>query len=713
MDQSLPNATPVTETPSKGGNYKAPLLILLAVLIIGAAGVGAVTTMRNQSNTSPQSVTPTPGGTTGIVDGGTIVFASWSSDKSLVQSYDIGTGKQQLVADLPKNIKKITVLSPKELLYINNVNVRDHGQEIVRYSIETREAKTILKAESGFGIDDYVLSPDRKFISTWEVQLNPTTTTLSGGLSRVYTAQVTIPTTKNLIYDESATDGKPVHYPRAILDDGRVYMDSFLPNVDAGWASGMSVSDFEGKTVQDLASMQNGTYGTQPELSPDGKFLAFAGYNADGGTGISEARGFRRAILTANTVEVLDLVNNVRQPLSGLSAENTYTAVGWDKTGQNILFSQVSKNASENGTFVYDRASSQVTKYEQDQAVVSSLPNSNKVLVGNQLVSQSYVANLGDAYSYPYTSLAVYDPESKNVKPLSVKSGDMQFITVEIPSYFETASNSASYDNERLQLYTFNFKPTLGPMRIDTNSTPRCRDLAAEICNEQLGTNFSVDANQIRLGSQGSGGTSGPTTDANFNSCWTQQFAALKGARDGSCNDSPLYLYGKKGTKVKVSVHTPVHNSIPAYENGYNVILGENGKFSVGGKDFSSIIYDYTPALRRFDAPTKGYVVSQKNLDSAFKKLADNLKLNQKETDDLVEYGRSVVTSPYAFVSFLNEDISKAMLPMSFSPKVDTYINIVFYVRLLDVPFSVAPPVYPQVPNRTGTTAVEISGIVE
>src|SRR5690606_38285587 len=97
-----------------------------------------------------------------------------------------------------------------------------------------------------FGSDDYAISPNKRYIATWEVQVNGETNTLLNGKSRVHSIDISAPSSKHLIYDEVPTEFTPVHYPTAVLDDGTVFMDSFLPNAGAGWAYGMAVSNFNG-----------------------------------------------------------------------------------------------------------------------------------------------------------------------------------------------------------------------------------------------------------------------------------------------------------------------------------------------------------------------------------------------------------------------------------------------------------------------------------
>ncbi|MCL5438961.1 MAG: hypothetical protein M1268_03155, partial [Patescibacteria group bacterium] len=168
---------------------------------------------------------------------------------------------------------------------------------------------------------------------------------------------------KNLIYDEVANN--PVHYPRAILDNGEVYLDTFLPNSGAGWAYGMSVSNFTGTDKKDLDNMKNGTYGTQPVLSPDGKYLAFAGYS--GTDGKNDQDGFRISLVKTNTLEKLDTQTKERLVLIEPETLKSYLSAKPDSITGNITYTSISPDNVKDGTFQFDINNKTVKKIEVEK----------------------------------------------------------------------------------------------------------------------------------------------------------------------------------------------------------------------------------------------------------------------------------------------------------------------------------------------------------
>ena len=181
------------------------------------------------------------------------------------------------------------------------------------------------------------------------------------------------------------------------------------------------------------------------------------------------------------------------------------------------------------------------------------------------------------------------------------------------------------------------------------------------------------------------------------------------------CYDSPLYLYGKSGTKINVKVKTYIYNSNPSYnpEKGFDVLLKNNGKMEVNGKTYERINYDYLSD--KVAPPLNGIVTTKEELKETLEYLALNLGLNTKETTDLVNYGINNINSPFVFVSFYDQETSEEILPLEFIPKPDTYINVVFYFKEYQQKPSITskPLQFKTPPLRNGLTAVEVSEIVE
>lgn len=714
------------------------IAFIVVVIVMGGAAFGALRENRQSNPQDPnqqQNTQPT-GTAVAPLAPNTIVYGTWTNQSSEITAVDLSSRRASVVASLPITIKKVTVLSPETLMYIDETDTLDHGKKIKIYDVKTKKEKASISASPGFGFDDYVVSPNKQFVALWEVAFAEDVSAFQGGRSRVYAVKLSDPGTKRLLYDEVANT--PVHYPRAVLDNGRVFTDKFQPseeNGGTGWAHGMGVVNFDGSDKQDLAQMQDGTYGTQPVLSPDGKFLVFAGYDGSKGPGDTIKNGYRLAIFSPNTVELLNTQTLAREKLANLANANIYKSAEWDKTSGGLIISVISRDENQDGLFSYNLSSHAATKITFPSGTQTlykylSLLSGEKMLMATTEDSSSSLGNLGNSYAKLINQLFVYDNTSQQTSSLRLENASLvQYITTLPQNYFQNVLGMQAYAQgggnpeqpnvtiidlysdkpaqENLQLKTFLMKPQLAPVREEqqtepppppkgvtptprpkkTGPLPRCRDLAAERCAE-LGR-----AGDLR--------------------CEGEQ--RMNGVMEGACYDSPLYLYGKTGEKIHVTVQTQVHNDTPSYTGGYNVTLQNGGVMQVNGQMYNSINYDYTSSLRMLKPPTKGSITTRSGIEKVLRTYAKKLGLNEKETTDLVQAGKKKVTSPYVFISFFDHETSTNILPLSFNPQPDNYLNVVFYFKLLDKKpnYTPASPEFGAPLQRTGLTAVEVSEIVE
>ena len=705
---------PQTNSLESKENPKSFLIfIVVALLVLGLSAGVYLGTKKEQNPQAPQEQKKEQASFNSISKH-TLVFGYWDSNSSHINAVDLNSGVIQEVAVLSSNIKKVTVVSPQKLILINQTDSRDHGKEIASYDLGSKLTVPLVNASSGFGIDDYVSSPGKRFLATWEVI--PGGSSLLGGKSRVYSVDLQNPEVKNLIYDETFSAGVPVHYPVAVLDNGEIFLDTFEANTTAGWANGMSVSNFTGQDKKVLSSMLSGTYGTQPTLSPDGKYLAFAGYDGSLGSGIfsvAQNENFRQAILSPNTVEILDTNTKQRIRLPKLSGLNRYPNVAWDHASGNVIYSLISKNSANNGVYLYDISKSDFKRLrsskegeQNDYSVISTLSNNN-LLSGIKDPSSSSLGNLGEKYASSFSEISVYDYALEKRTLIGVNQSLIQYLTVLQNNYFKDAreigridtSKGADREKNQLQLQTFVLKPSLEPKRIEQQTLPICRNLAAEQCNSLLGTNFDSDQK-------------GKTSNNQYNACFNQQFKELR-ATQGACSDSPLYLYGQEGQRIEIKIETDISSSNINYNGNYNVVLGKKGAIISGGREVDNISFDYVSALRRLPRLEYGKTVRSQDLSLILEEFGKKLGLNDREINDLILSLEGKISSPYVFVSFYDEVASKAILPISFNPAPDIYKNIVFFLKPLDAPLVSVAPQFPEVPQRQGFTAVEVSYIID
>lgn len=719
-----------TAPAKKGFAANSTGLIAFVVVVLILISLGTyVAVKKDNGNQNPTPTLGQPGEISQMTNPmapKTIVYGTWAQSGSEIKAVDLSNGKYQVLANLPVDIKKVTVASPDTLIYINQTNyIRnqiDQGKEIAVYSLSQGKNTTTVPAAEGFAIDDYVVSPNKNYIATWELAFAEGSSKPRGGRSRVYTINLSNPSVKNLIYDEEAND-LAIHYPRAILDNGKVFLDTYLPNDPnggRGYAYGMSVADFDGQNKKDLDKMKNGTYGSQPYLYTDGSKLVFVGYDGEDGAAI---KSYRKAILTPNTVETLDVNSLERTKLPNLPNTNIYSAVIPDGGADNLLVT------SDTGFYKYSLADNTPNKIDtaNNSSFITTL-TPEKSLLGIIDDSESSKGNLSEGYYPAFKKFIFHNNSTVQDSDLPLPDALMQYITIVPPGYFGDPVSAASgpedvvgnpakkkyfinlyssqnQEKDNLQLYTFFLKSDLAPKRLSQQSEPgtppivtgtpdgskpKCKSLAQEQCKAK-------------------GYTPG-TTD--FKMCETNLKVNYR--IDDACYDSPLYLYGKQGQKVKVNVNTYVYNTDPSYQDGYDVTLLEDGKMLVNGTTTDSIKYDYNPGIK-VNPPSYGRVTSLKGLNNVLNNYARSLGLNQKETQDLINFAKNKITSPFVFVSFFNQKDSEEILPLSFSLKPDNYLNIVLYFKQYNArpEFTPAAPVFSTPLNRSGFTAVEISSIVE
>lgn len=675
----------------------------------------------------------------------TLVYGNWTSSKAEIKAFNMTTQQERLIASLPIEVKKVTVLSSDEIMFINHTDTYDQGETIDIYSFSTKTSRTIIQASSGVKIDDYVLSPNKRYLATWEVANSSENSTLLGGKSQVYTIDLQNPTIKNLIFDEAPTSQNPVHYPSGITDNGQLFADRFLPNSTAGWAHGMSSSSLSGNPKSTLSNMQQGSYGTKPVISPDGKYLAFAGYDGTYGDGTNITEGFRQALVTPNTVDILDTDTLERTTLPGLPDDAYFPFVSWNSNHE-IVFYAVGNSQEESGLYNYDLLTNSYDIVDKgDYKFFETSLSDGKLLVGDKNENSAVLGNLGRTYQSPFTNFYIFDPNTSNSYKLPTNSNFAQFIDVLPNDYIpdnigdEISSNTQNSDKS-LQMGYFPIKESLEENRQDQQQNPIEED------DEVEPTPTSTPTPTIPQGRERQPVTfvtSPPTTpkptssepqeekiycnsiaasicikkhpvkNHEYGVCVQDTIPQLR--ESGQCNSSPLYLYGPEGLNVKATIHTPIFDSNAKHNrNTYDITLGKNGEMFVSGSVYQGISYNYTPALRRIKQPNYGAIVKRSEVKKVLKAYAQKLGLNTKETNDLLIDGEKAARDEFVMVSFFDHKTSHAILPITFSPKPDVYRNIVFYFKNFKTKpqFSLNTPTFEKI-TRKGITAIEISIIIE
>lgn len=654
-----------------------------------------------------------------------LIYGTWTKDSSIIKTINLTTKEETTLATLPLNIKRVNVLDSKRIIYINQTDDRDFGKEISSYSITSKTTNTVANADEGFGIDKYFLSPNKRYLTTFEIALKPNSSVMLGATTRIYSIDLLVPGVKNLILEEVSSENNPIHYPIAITNSGEIYFDKYIPNSGANWARGMSVSNFDGTQKQELSQVQDSTYATQPILSPKGDKLIFSGYDGKYGPGTNIVDGLRQAILTPNTVEILDVKTKIRQKLPNLPNSDTYNFAFWDIQSGNPIIGIISKK-ERIGTYEYDLTSNTYKKlrFMNDPtipSVVLATFSDGQVIKGQYSTSTS-IGNLGEYYARLFSNFYLVDQNDQKEESISSANNLKQFITI-IPSFYLTKSNVLGAETkDTLQLETFLpfIKVNLKPIRLKQQSTPIVTTTPSQPkpTPEEEPPPKKCDITKSGQCRHDALKNLPPGTDVNSKEyldyvaeCNANSSVTI----DITCADTPLYLYGNYGQKINVKIGRTVFNSIPEYINGFDVSLLNDGKMEINGKIYNSIYYDFE-LQSPFIPPNYGIIVSKEKIEEAIYYYAKNLGLNQKETLDLIKVTKNKIDSPFVFVSFFNQQESEQILPIDFNPKPNAYLNVVFYFRKLYQNPNYTPilPTFPKTFTRDNNfTAVEISEIVD
>jgi len=674
------------------------LLLIFAFLAVGGGAVGYQMTKmgRTAGQLSMTGPTPTPTQSpykaAALVPSestATLIYGVWEGGNSVVKAINADGSNHVTIARLPSNIKDVNVISDHEILFIAETDNQDHGKKINLYDFQTGQTKTLFETWPGFGIDDVVISPDKKWLATWEVKFASGAKILSGGDSRVYIAPLATPQNKIFIVDEyNVSSTNFLRYPLFFDSSNRLFLDTFGPN-GGGWNLGLWVVNADGSNLTPIPGMADGEFSIDPILSPDGTKIVFAGYDPSAFPQLKAASTsgvLRPAIANPNLLQMMDLSTLQKTTLLGSADGIQYANPVWSEDKNEVFFEQFrvksETDSDYEGVFIYNLSSGQL-------ASVSSLIQATPLLLNysaNDLfwgIPSQDTGNLGKNYESTFSSFSLTNLLSLQTTTL-VSGLNLQFIEVlkKAPG-ISLALNVSSQALETtpvfsLKLKSFEIKPVAQvriPQQNDQGGLPRCRDL--------LGKENKKD------------------------------WAAAK--RAGKCSDSPLYLYPEKETLVTIKVKLPVQilYSEPSYKDGWQVLAKPNGQLvAPDGKSFNKISYNYLTSF--VNPPKTGLVVKKEELRNTLEIYASNIGLKSQEVADFISFwAENLPDSPYYLISHFHQEESAALLPLEIDPKPDTLIQVVMYFKPLEKSITAPSPYFEPVPKREGFVAIDWSGVVD
>ncbi len=185
------------------------------------------------------------------------------------------------------------------------------------------------------------------------------------------------------------------------------------------------------------------------------------------------------------------------------------------------------------------------------------------------------------------------------------------------------------------------------------------------------------------------------------------------------CNAKPvIYLYPTKTTYINVSLDIAgnIIKSDPLYpQNGWKDLLAyPNGNLSYQGKSYRELFYE--SSLSYHEPPSGGIVVSKEKIKPALDQLVTSLGLSKNEKAEFLSYWLPKLSSlnkPYLLISLFTQDKKDLFDRVTIDPKPNTFIQFILYFKPLSQSVVLTPPQLPQLPVRTGFTAVEWGGIID
>jgi hypothetical protein len=170
-----------------------------------------------------------------------------------------------------------------------------------------------------------------------------------------------------------------------------------------------------------------------------------------------------------------------------------------------------------------------------------------------------------------------------------------------------------------------------------------------------------------------------------------------------------IYLYPEQDlfVSVKLILKGELTRSIPAYNDGWNVFVSNDGRID---SRYDYIYYEVM--LNKIDLPDEGWVVPYEELEAWFDVFLPKLGLNDKEKTQFLDYWLGeLVHSPYYEIKILSDDFLDENMDLLVYPVPDTHIRLNFHFRPLNTSIYIREPVLEDI-DRNGFTLVEWGGIL-
>ncbi|MCX6809523.1 MAG: hypothetical protein NTZ65_02110 [Candidatus Berkelbacteria bacterium] len=333
-------------------------------------------------------------------------------DSSIVATADSAQGVDQSsvpIVKIPASAKRVSFLDSTHLVYLNKTDGKDHAQEFISYNLTTDKTDILYSAKDGFGIDEYVLSPDNTLAALWEVKM-PISGDLSqllGGESKITQIDLKTKQWQTILGPQKTDNSKTaedlvqaqfnldpsvfVQYPLFYDASNRLWLDTFGPN-GGYWGNGIYTISQQDKKLTAYASLPAGSYSSDPVISKGGKYVLVekpsAAFPANQ-VGVQSARDLPTNLSLTSTADDSAVEIPIAEPVllggqSLVSSDgNTIVYVGY-KTQDDF-------DKKTNGTlFIYNRQSKQTMQTTiEDSEMLLGFAKGDSLLTLGKVFSNS------------------------------------------------------------------------------------------------------------------------------------------------------------------------------------------------------------------------------------------------------------------------------------------------------------------------------------
>ncbi len=173
-----------------------------------------------------------------------------------------------------------------------------------------------------------------------------------------------------------------------------------------------------------------------------------------------------------------------------------------------------------------------------------------------------------------------------------------------------------------------------------------------------------------------------------------------------------IYLYPETDTQVQVNLglNGVFTQTIPAYNNGWNVFVEKNGLID---NKYDYLFYEMKLFTNNYNLSNKGWIVKKDNLPEWFDIKLKEMGMNTKEINDFKEYWLEHLNdSKYYEIKLFSNDFLEKNLSLNINPKPDSILRLIFYFKPLDKPIQIEEPQITPF-ERKGFTVVEWGGLLD